>query len=59
MRIFLAVKPQAWEGLLRLLVDEIKLYGNELVVRGSHRWLAGAIGFMQKKKLGGSGQLRE
>jgi hypothetical protein len=34
------------------LVDEIKLDGNELVVRGSHRRLADAIGFMQRKKLG-------
>ena len=40
------------KAYLRLLVDEIKLDGNELVVRGSHRRLADAIGFMQKKKLG-------
>lgn len=37
---------------LRLLVDEISLEGNELIVRGSHRRLADAIGFMQKRKLG-------
>ena len=40
------------KAYLRLLVDEIKLDGNELVVRGSHRRLADAIGFMQKRKLG-------
>jgi len=34
----------------RLLVDEIRLDGNELVVTG--RRLAHAIGFMQKRKLG-------
>jgi hypothetical protein len=33
-------------------VDEIKLDGNELIVRGSHRRLADAIGFMEKRKLG-------
>ena len=32
--------------------NEIKLDGNELVVRGSHRRLADAIGFMEKRKLG-------
>ncbi|MDH3439082.1 MAG: hypothetical protein OEN48_19160 [Betaproteobacteria bacterium] len=37
---------------LRLVVDEIKLDGSELVVRGSHRRLADAIGFMEKRKLG-------
>ena len=37
---------------LRLLVDEIKLDGNELVVTGSHRRLADAFGFIQKRKLG-------
>ena len=41
------------KAYLRLLVDEIKLDENELVVRGSHRRLADAIGFMQRKKLGG------
>jgi site-specific DNA recombinase len=41
------------KAYLRLLVDEIKLDGNELIVRGSHRRLADAIGFMQKRKLGG------
>ena len=35
-----------------LPADEIKLDGNELVVRGSHRRLADAIGFMEKRKLG-------
>jgi site-specific DNA recombinase len=40
------------KAYLRLLVDEIKLDGNELTVRGSHRRLADAIGFMQKRKLG-------
>ena len=40
------------KAYLRLLVDEIKLDGNELVVRGSHRRLADAIGFMEKRKLG-------
>ncbi|MCC6535388.1 MAG: hypothetical protein IT531_22800 [Burkholderiales bacterium] len=34
------------------MVDEIKLDGNELVVRGSHGRLADAIGFMREKKLG-------
>ena len=36
----------------RLLVDKIKLDGSELVLRGSHRRLADAIGFMEKRKLG-------
>ena len=40
------------EAYLRLLVDEIKLDGDELIVRGSHRRVADAIGFMQKRKLG-------
>ena len=40
------------KAYLRLLVDEIKLDGNELTVRGSHRRVADAIGFMQKRKLG-------
>ena len=40
------------KAYLRLLVDEIKLHGNELVVRGSHRRVVDAIGFMQKRKLG-------
>ena len=40
------------KAYLRLLVDEIKLDGNELVVSGSHRRLADAFGFMQKRKLG-------
>ena len=40
------------KAYLRLLVDEIKLDGNELVVTGSHRRLADAFGFMQKRKLG-------
>ncbi len=40
------------KAYLRLLVDEIRLDGNELVVTGSHRRLADAIGFMEKRKLG-------
>ncbi len=40
------------KAYLRLLIDEIKLYGNELVVRGSHRCVVDAIGFMQKRTLG-------
>ena len=40
------------KAYLRLLVDEIKLNGNELVVQGSHRRVADAIGFLQKRKLG-------
>ena len=40
------------KAYLRLLVDQIRLDGNELVVTGSHRRLADAIGFMQKRKLG-------
>ncbi|MDQ2963033.1 MAG: recombinase family protein [Pseudomonadota bacterium] len=40
------------KAYLRLLVDEIKLDRNELIVRGSHRRVADAIGFMQKRKLG-------
>jgi len=40
------------KAYLRLLVDEISLQGNALVVTGSHRRLADAIGFMQKRKLG-------
>lgn len=31
---------------------QIKLDGNELIVRGSHRRLSHAIGFLQKRKLG-------
>ena len=37
---------------LRLLVDEIRLDGNELVVTGSQRHLADSIGFMEQRKLG-------
>ena len=40
------------KAYLRLLVDEIKLDGNQLIVRGTHRRVADAIGFMQKRKLG-------
>jgi hypothetical protein len=40
------------KAYLRLLVEEIKLDGSELVVRGSHRRLADAFGFMEKRKLG-------
>jgi site-specific DNA recombinase len=40
------------KAYLRLLVGEIRLDGNALVVTGSHRRLADAIGFMQKRKLG-------
>ncbi len=40
------------KAYLRLLVDEIRLDGNDLVVTGSHRRLAHAIGFMEKRKLG-------
>ena len=40
------------KAYVRLLVDEIRLDGAELTVTGSHRRLADAIGFMQKKKLG-------
>ena len=40
------------KAYLRLLVDDIKLDGNELVVTGNHRRLADAFGFMQKRKLG-------
>jgi site-specific DNA recombinase len=40
------------KAYLRLLVDEIKPSGNELVVRRSHRRVADAIGFLQKRKLG-------
>jgi putative transposase len=39
------------KAYLRLLVDEIRLDGNDLVVTGSHRRLADAIGFMRKRKL--------
>ena len=39
------------KNLPRLLVDEIKLDGNDLLVCGSHRRLADAIGFMEKRKL--------
>lgn len=40
------------KAYLRLLVEEIRLNGNELVVTGSHRRLADAIGFMEKRKPG-------
>jgi hypothetical protein len=40
------------KAYLRLLVDEIRLDGDELIVQGSHRRVADAIGFMQKRKLG-------
>jgi site-specific DNA recombinase len=40
------------KAYLRLLVDEIKLDGDQLIVRGSHRRVADAIGFMQRRKLG-------
>ncbi len=40
------------KAYLRLLVEEIKLDGNELIIRGSHRRVADAIGFMHKRKLG-------
>jgi site-specific DNA recombinase len=40
------------KAYLQLLVDEIRLDGNELVVTGSHRRLAAAVGFMEKRKLG-------
>ena len=40
------------KAYLRLLVDETRLDGDALIVRGSHRRLADAIGFMQKRKLG-------
>jgi hypothetical protein len=40
------------KAYLRLLVDEIRLDGNVLVVTGSHRRLADAFGFLQKRKLG-------
>ena len=40
------------KAYLRLLVDEIKLGGDELIIRGSHRRVADAIGFMHKRKLG-------
>jgi len=36
----------------RLLVDEIRLEGNELKVRGSYRKLADALGLMERTKLG-------
>lgn len=40
------------KAYLRLLVDDITLHGNELVVRGTHRRVVDAIGFMQKRRLG-------
>ena len=40
------------KAYLRLLVDEIKLDRDQLIVRGSPRRVADAIGFMQKRKLG-------
>lgn len=38
---------------LRLPVDEIEFDGKEMLVRGSHRRLANAIGSVQKPKLSG------
>ena len=52
----IAAGGKVYSGLgkayLRLLVDEIRLDGNELVVTGGHRHLADAFGFMEKRKLG-------
>jgi hypothetical protein len=40
------------KAYLRLLVDEIRLEGDELKIRGSYRRLADAMGLMEKMKLG-------
>jgi len=40
------------KGLDRLLVDEIRLEGNELKIRGSYDRLADAFGMLEKMKLG-------
>ena len=40
------------KAYLRLLVDEIRLDGDERVVTGSHRRFPDGNGFMQKRKLG-------
>ncbi|MGB8436612.1 MAG: recombinase family protein [Burkholderiales bacterium] len=40
------------KAYLRLLVDEIRLEGRELKIRGSYSRIADAIGLLEKKKLG-------
>jgi site-specific DNA recombinase len=40
------------KAYLRLLVDEIRLEGDELKIRGSYRRLADAVGLLEKRKLG-------
>ena len=40
------------KAYLRLLVDEVRLEGRELKIRGSYTRLADAIGLLEKKKLG-------
>ena len=46
------------KAYLRLLVDEIKLDGDELIVRGSHRRRSGRHRLHAQKKAGRSAQLR-
>jgi hypothetical protein len=46
------------KACLRLLVEEIRLDGNELVVTGRHRRLGGRYRLHGEKKAGGSAQLR-
>ncbi len=40
------------KAYLRLLVDEIRLEGNELKIRGSYAQLGNAFGLLEKMKLG-------
>jgi len=40
------------KAYLRLLVEEIRLEGDELKIRGSYRRLADAVGLMESMKLG-------
>ena len=40
------------KAYLRLLVEEIRLEGDQLKMRGSHQRLADAVGALENKKLG-------
>ena len=40
------------KAYLRLMIDEIRLEGNQLTVRGSYGKLADAVGVLEKMELG-------
>jgi hypothetical protein len=46
------VKNGFGKAYLRLLVDEIRLEGNELKIRGSYSQLGEAFGLLKKMELG-------